>query len=175
MRSPIKSRAGRKKRGEHSFLNGCSFRGAGITATEIKIGAQHEVLNASSFLASPLAAAVIPKPLPCPTGHTHIVRSQSVHSLLLGPSWCDQSYTVPMPCSGLEKLSPDPFMMHYSTSIASLASPDPIPSLWSALPQQVPGSPSQKVPFRTLPPPHPLNSLRSLQELKPSLSIGWLS
>ena len=25
MRSPIKSRAGRKTRGEHSFLNGCSF------------------------------------------------------------------------------------------------------------------------------------------------------
>ena len=29
----IQSRAGRKKGGEHSFLNGCSFRGAGITAT----------------------------------------------------------------------------------------------------------------------------------------------
>ena len=66
MRSPIKSRAGRKKRGEHSFLNGCSFRGAGIIATEIKIGARHEVLNAFSFLASPLAALL---------GHTHIVRS----------------------------------------------------------------------------------------------------
>ena len=35
MRSPIKSRAGRKKEEskEHAFLNGCSFRGAGITAT----------------------------------------------------------------------------------------------------------------------------------------------
>ena len=40
----------RKKRGEHSFLNGCSFRGAGITATKMKIGAQHEVLNVFSVL-----------------------------------------------------------------------------------------------------------------------------
>ena len=31
-----------------------------MTATEIKIGAQHEVLNACSFLASPLAALLSP-------------------------------------------------------------------------------------------------------------------
>ena len=53
MRSPIKrykEQGWEKKRGEHSFLNGCSFRGAGITATEIKIGAQHEVLNVFGIL-----------------------------------------------------------------------------------------------------------------------------
>ena len=30
---PYKEQGWEKKRGEHSFLNGCSFRGAGITAT----------------------------------------------------------------------------------------------------------------------------------------------
>ena len=40
-------------------------------------------------------------------------------------------------------------------------------------PRQAPGSPSQMVPFRLLPPPHPLNSLRSVYKLKPSLSAGF--
>ena len=31
--TPYKEQGWEKKRGEHSFLNGCSFRGAGITAT----------------------------------------------------------------------------------------------------------------------------------------------
>ena len=92
--------------------------------------------------------------------------AQSVHSLLLGPSWYDQSYTVPMPCSGLEKLSPDPFMMlmmHYSASFTSLASPNHffdafLTLLLNALPHQA---------------QHPLCSLRSPRKLKPCLSAGF--
>ena len=107
--------------------------------------------------------------------------SQSVHSLLLGPSWYDQSYTVPMPCSGLERLSPDPFMMlmmHYSASITSLASPDPIFTAFLTLalersPHQAPGSPPQTVPFRTLPPHTPLTHFVRSINLKPCLSAGF--
>ena len=79
------------------------------------------------------------------------------------PSWYDQSYTVPMPCSGLEKLSPDPFMMlmmHYSASFTSLASPNHffdafLTLLLNALPHQAQGSTSQKWPLRDHPPHTP--------------------
>ena len=63
----------------------------------------------------------------------------------------------------LEKLSPNPFMMlmmHYSASIASLASPDPIftASLTLALERSPPPSSGftlSKGAFRALPPPPP--------------------
>ena len=154
-----------------------SFRGAGITATEIKIGAQHEALNACSFLASPLAALLSPSLY---LAQLDMLTSFAPRALLLGPSWYDQSYTVPMRCSGLEKLSPDLFMMlmmHYSASIASLASPDPIFTAFLTLALERSPPPSSgftlsKCAFSRPPPPHPLNSLRSL-ELKPSLSAGF--
>ena len=85
-----------------------------------------------------------------------------------------------MPCSGLDKLSPDPFMMlmmHYSVSFTSLASPKHfldafLTLLLNALPHQAQGSTSQKWPLRDHP-QHPLYSLRSPLKLKPCLSAGF--
>ena len=82
----------------------------------------------------------------------------------------------------LSKWPPQPFMtlmMHYSASIASLASPDPIfhcfsdPRFGALSPGKLRVHPLKWRLFASYPPPHPLNSLRSVYKLKPSLSAGF--
>ena len=68
--------------------------------------------------------------------------------------------------------------MHYSASIASLPSPDPQFTAFLTLALERFFAPSSgftlsKGAFSRPPPPHPLNSLRSLKELKLSLSTGF--